>query len=192
MIILWIIAVIAIVNIIPVIRYTYKRIILRNSIKSACKRYGFEFEAYSQLWFLSGKKGKRTDFSVRSKDMVWKVKLAGAYSKISTFNFKQDGTGVSVTDHVMLFSNLGGVIRLDLDIKYYDLSDINFRFRERPDDCFRDEIHVLLMHPVPCDSNMVNSSKTECFHVFTRSGFIDTLEYEKNKSDSMKLGIDLR
>ena len=131
----------------PHFRIICKRLLLKNKIKSLCRRRGYTFLPTHSFPFLGQKNGKRYDFSIETETEVLCVKLFAAKHKHSVLKFHDQNRMYSFTSGLWLFGRWGTVLHMPFNEKLRPLPDTDFFDIYIPTASTKQQTKILLIHP---------------------------------------------
>ncbi len=131
----------------PHFRIICKRLLLKNKIKSLCRRRGYTFLPAHSFPFLGQNNGKRYDFSIETETEVLCVKLFAAKHKHAVLKFHDRNRLYSFQNSLWLFGRWGTALCMPLDTKLRSLPDTDFFDVYTPTAAHKRQISILLIHP---------------------------------------------
>ena len=137
---------IAIVILIPYIRFLFKRLSMSKKIKSVCTKLHYKFYKPSFFWMFGGRRKSKCDFYVETPTEVYAVKLFGVKKKNAELVFKQNGEYFE--RHYLALISYGGGVRFPMEKKPKKLPDYDFRHQYRMEWEIKSPHNILLINPV--------------------------------------------
>lgn len=145
----WIVlaAAVALLLLIPHVRWLCKRIALAVRLRRACRARQLTLHAAHSLWFLGGRRSVGCDVYIETPTQVFAVKLFGMRRRLSVLIFCEDGTYI-VRRFIAMISQFGASVRFPLDARPRRLPAYDFRVGYREAWEIKTPRHILLIHPV--------------------------------------------
>ena len=141
-----ILALAAILSVLPYIRIFFKRLSLCRRLTAACKKHGWQLSPTHRFWYFGRKNDVRCDVHIVTKHDVFSVKLMAIPYRRSALVFT-GGSGYFIRGYLGLLGNTAVMARIPLDGPRQLLP--HYRFREGFDAAWETRSHhkILLLSP---------------------------------------------
>ena len=156
-----ILALAAILSVLPYIRIFCKRLSLRRRLIAACNKNGWTLSPAHRFWYFGRKNDVRCDVHIVTKHDVFSVKLFAVSRHSSTVMFT-GGRGYFIRGYLGLLGNTAVMATIPLDGPIRLLPQ--YRFREAFDASWETKQHhkILLLSPTPFEIlRMTEHRKTQ-------------------------------
>ena len=143
-----ILALAAILSVLPYIRIFCKRLSLRRRLLAACNKNDWQLSPTHRFWYFGRKSDERCDFHIVTKHDVYSVKLFAVKRRSSTLVLT-GGRGYFIRGYLGLIGIYGGAATIPLDGRRQVLPQ--YRFREGFEASWETKHHhkILLLSPTP-------------------------------------------
>ena len=136
----------AILLIMPYIRFLFKRVFLYSKLKSFCKREQLVFHKTSMLWWLGIKKHGACNFYIEAQDCIYSVKLFPILKRKSCLHFLEEQKFYT-EKFLILFGLYGSTARFSFKSPIRTMGEIDFKYKFKKEWKEKMLIPILLFNP---------------------------------------------
>ena len=157
----YLLIVIAILLMLPYIRFLIKRISLCFKIKSFCKQENLIFHKTSVFWWLGVKKSGGCNFYIETSNAIYSIKLFPTLNKQSCVHF-WNNRSYYVEKFMVLFGTWGSSAKFSFKSRIHSLGEFDFKYKFNDEWSEKPLVPILLVNPI-CRSIKLKINDNEQF-----------------------------
>lgn len=174
-------AVIALILVLPFVRFFVKRISFYFRLKRVCKNYGARYLGNKFLWLFSTRNSSNCDFYVETSDVVYSVKLFESIIERTEITFI-NATTYSVKNFRWCILPYTW---LTVKPKVHKLPEYNFEYKIKNEFVSKNIVPIMVILPLPgfrfnktedCKSELYDGTViSDQYTVYSAKGFLEKL-----------------
>ena len=194
---IYILIAIAIILLLPYIRFLFKRITLCVKVKSFCKKENLIFHRTGIFWWLGVRKSGRCNFYIEAPKVVYSIKLIPTLKSKSCIHFFENRR-YYIEKFLVLFGRWGSPALFSFKSKIRDMGELDFKYEFKKEWSAKRLVPILLINPscncvklkggnseqIICDGDIVYES-----HIFGLKGLMTKITEQAFSSSEEEMQL---